>query len=333
MPVVDTPQEPSKLKTTLLAPVRWLVIGLSIVLFIIFVLLALAFFFIAKALNKLYRFAGGRSSEEFEQRAAALGEIIHTPQTTHDPDTNNAINLNVQVLRDNYGEPDTGDKFIKEIEDFINGLECIKNDTKPHPKRNQLTKNEKTHALACLKRIKSDTETHSICGLKLKQILNLVWKACNDKSKKSANSGIDIDARILQRKYQLVKHLIDAETEYGGAWHACFTGTFNHIVSSLYIFEEFPFKEKVDKNGMKLKFEHDLQKKGEELFNQLPSDEVKREVAEALSNPSPNFFSDYIKLFQDHPARAVLGDKECDGLVMTYLTNLQYTGAVAQFTR
>jgi len=182
--IVDTPQEPSKLRTTLLAPVRWLAKGLLIALFIIFALFALAFFFIVKALVKLYRFAGGRFSEEIEQGAAALQELVHTPQTTHDPDVNNAVNVNVPILKKEYGEPDVGDEFIKEIENFINGLECIEKGVKKDLKKDQLTKDEKKHALACLERIKNDTTTHIVNGLTLKQILNLVWKACNDKSKK-----------------------------------------------------------------------------------------------------------------------------------------------------
>ncbi len=337
--VVNTPdniQRPSKLKKAkeiLLAPVRWLIIGLSAVLLIIFVISLLVFFLIAKVLSKLYLFAGGKMPEWLEQRAEAFMEAARIPQTTHDTDVNDAININVQKLKENYGEPDIDDKFIEEIEGFIDQLECIANGTQKAADKDQLTEDEKKHALECLKRIKNNPGTHSGSGLTLKQVLNLVWKACNDQTR--ANN-IDINTCISQRKYQLVRHLVESQTEYGvrggRSSSACFTGTFNSIVSSLYIFEEFSFLQKADKNTIKQEFENELQKKGEELFNQLSNDKEKKEVAEALSNPSTNFFSSYVESFKNHSARAVLGDKECDKLVKTHLSNLQYNSTISCFT-
>ncbi|BET28802.1 hypothetical protein wCauATS_10040 [Wolbachia pipientis] len=337
--VVNTPdniQRPSKLKKAkeiLLAPVRWLIIGLSVVLLIIFVISFLMFLSIANVLSKLYLFAGGKAPEWLEQRAEAFMEAARIPQTTHDTDVNDAININVQKLKENYGEPDIDDKFIEEIEGFIDQLECIANGTQKAADKDQLTEDEKKHALECLKRIKNNPGTHSGSGLTLKQVLNLVWKACNDQTR--ANN-IAINTRISQRKYQLVKHLVESQTEYGvrggRGSSACFTGTFNSIVSSLYTFEEFSFLQKADKNTIKQEFENELQKKGEELFNQLSNDKEKKEVAEALSNPSTNFFSSYVESFKNHSARAVLGDKECDKLVKTHFSNLQYNKTISRFT-
>lgn len=163
-------------------------------------------------MGKLYHLAGGRLPEELEERAAAFQAVINTPQTTHNTYVNNAVNLNVQALRNNYGEPDIEDEFIKEIEDFINESKYKENEEQD-PTKYKFTEYEAQYALKCLQRIQISTETHSICGLKLKQILNLVWKACNDKSKESAEPNIDINKRIIQRKYQLVKQLIEAQTE------------------------------------------------------------------------------------------------------------------------
>ncbi|WP_386086796.1 hypothetical protein [Wolbachia endosymbiont (group A) of Norellia spinipes] len=333
--VVNTPdniQRPSKLKKAkeiLLAPVRWLITGLFVVLFIIFFIPPLVFFLIAKVLSKLYLFAGGKRTEAFMEAACI-------PQTTHDTNVNDAININVQKLKENYGEPDVDDKFIEEIEGFIDQLECIANGTQKAADKDQLREDEKKHALECLERIKNNPDTHSGSGLTLKQVLNLAWKACNDQTRANADHNIDINTRISQRKYQLVKHLVESQTEYGvrggRGSSACFTGTFNSIVSSLYIFEEFSFLQKADKNTIKQEFENELQKKGEELFNQLSNDKEKKEVAEALSNPSTNFFSSYVELFKNHSARAVLGDKECDKLVKTYLSNLQYNSTISCFT-
>ncbi|MBV2146459.1 MAG: hypothetical protein KTM48_07385 [Wolbachia endosymbiont of Pissodes strobi] len=333
--VVNTPdniQRPSKLKKAkeiLLAPVRWLITGLFVVLFIIFFIPPLVFFLIAKVLSKLYLFAGGKRTEAFMEAA-------RIPQTTHDTNVNDAININVQKLKENYGEPDVDDKFIEEIEGFIDQLECIANGTQKAADKDQLREDEKKHALECLERIKNNPDTHSGSGLTLKQVLNLAWKACNDQTRANADHNIDINTRISQRKYQLVKHLVESQTEYGvrggRGSSACFTGTFNSIVSSLYIFEEFSFLQKADKNTIKQEFENELQKKGEELFNQLSNDKEKKEVAEALSNPSTNFFSSYVESFKNHSARAVLGDKECDKLVKTYLSNLQYNSTISCFT-
>lgn len=332
----DNAQRPSKLKKAkeiLLAPVRWLIIGLSAVFLIIFVISLLVFFLIAEVLIKLYLFAGGKMPEWLEQRVAAFEEIARVPQTTHDTNVNDAININVQKLKENYGEPDVDDKFIEEIEGFIDQLECIANGTQKAAGKDQLTEDEKKHALECLKRIKNNPDTHSGSRLKLKQVLNLVWKACNDENKKSADPNIDINTRISQRKYQLVKHLVESQTEYGvRGSSACFTGTFNSIVSSLYIFEEFPFLQKADKNTIKQEFENELQKKGEELFNQLSNDKEKKDVAEALSNPSTGFFLNYVEPFKNHHARAVLGDKECDKLIKEHFANLQYNKTISRFT-
>ncbi|WP_174515756.1 hypothetical protein [Wolbachia endosymbiont of Cardiocondyla obscurior] len=337
--VVNTPdniQRPSKLKKAkeiLLAPVRWLIMGLIVVSSIALVIFFLALVLVTKVLSKLYCLAGGRLPEWLEQRAEAFMEAARVPQTTHNTNVNDAININIQKLKENYGEPDVDDKFIEEIEGFIDQLECIANGTQKAADKDQLTEDEKKHALECLKRIKNNPGTHSGSGLTLKQVLNLVWKACNDQTR--ANN-IDINTRISQRKYQLVRHLVESQTEYGvhggRGSSACFTGTFNSIVSSLYAFEEFSFLQKADKNTIKQKFEDELQKKGEELFNQLSNDKEKKEVAEALSNPSTNFFSSYVESFKNHPARAVLGDKKCDELVKTHLSNLQYNSTISRFT-
>ncbi|RDD35463.1 hypothetical protein Wcon_00366 [Wolbachia endosymbiont of Cylisticus convexus] len=330
--VVNTPdniQRPSKLKKArdiLLAPVRWLVIGLAIALLVAFTILVLVLILVAQALGKLYKLVGGKLPEWLEQRGEAFMEAARIPQTTHDTDVNTAISINVQKLRENYGEPDVGDGFIKEIEDFINELECIANDAQKAADKGQLTEDEKKYAFICLKRIKNHHDTHSGSELTLKQVLSLVWKACNDKNKGS------IDTRIFQRKYQLVKHLVESQTEYGGGLGACFTGTFNSIISSLYIFEEFTFLQKANKDTIKQEFENELQKKGEELFNQLSNDKEKKEVAEALSNPSTNFFTSFIESFKNHSARAVLGDKECDKLIKEHFCNLQYSNTISRFT-
>ncbi len=337
--VVNTPdniQRPSKLKKAkeiLLAPVRWLITGLFVVLSIIFVISFLVFFLIGEVLSKLYLFAGGKMPEWLEQRTEAFMEAARIPQTTHDTNVNDAININVQKLKGNYGEPDVDDKFIEEIEGFIDQLECIANGTQKAADKDQLTEDEKKHALECLKRIKNNPGTHSGSELTLKQVLNLVWKACNDQTR--ANN-IAINTRISQRKYQLVRHLVESQTEYGvhggRSSSACFTGTFNSIVSSLYIFEEFSFLQKADKNTIKQEFVNELQKKVEELFNQLPNDKEKKEVAEALSNPSTEFFLNYVELFKDHSARAVLGDKESNELFNTTFSNLQYNKTISRFT-
>ncbi|MDE5057421.1 hypothetical protein OZD61_01180 [Wolbachia endosymbiont of Drosophila bocki] len=285
------------------------------------------------ALDKLYHLAGGKAPEWLEQRAEAFMEAARVPQTTHDTDVSNAISINIQKPRENYGEPDVDDKFIEEIEGFIDQLECIANGTQKAADKDQLTEDEKKHTLECLKRMKNNPDTHSGSGLTLKQVLNLVWKACNDQTR--ANN-IDINTCISQRKYQLVKHLVESQTECGvrdgRGSSTCFTGTFNSIVSSLYIFEEFSFLQKADNNIIKRAFENELQKKGEELFNQLSNDKEKKEVAEALSNPSTDFFSSYAESFKNHSARAVLGDKECDKLVKTHFSNLQYNKTISRFT-
>ncbi|AAW70880.1 hypothetical protein EJB10_03715 [Wolbachia endosymbiont of Brugia malayi] len=330
-------QEPSKVKKVLLAPVRWLAVGLIIASVIVFVISLLVLFVIVTILRKLYCLAGGKLPEWLEQRAAAFEEIIHVPQTTHNTDINDAININIKKLKENYGEPDIEDGFTKEIENFINKLKCITNDTEKAADKYQLKEDEKKHALECLERIQNNPDIHSGSGLTLKQVLNLVWKACNDKGKKSAGSNIDIDTRMLQRKYQLVQHLIESQTEYGvygdHGSSACFTGTFNSIVSSLYIFEEFSFLQRVNKDNIKQEFEDELQTKGEELFNQL-SNKEKEEVAKALSSaPSTRFFSDYVESFKNHPARAVLGDKECNELVRAHLYNLQYNEVISNFSK
>ncbi|MFV0949165.1 hypothetical protein [Wolbachia endosymbiont of Nasonia giraulti] len=333
--VVNTPgniQRTSKLRDILLAPVRWLVIGLAVVLLIASIVLVLALTLVAQALSKLYLFAGGKLPEWLEQRTEAFMEAARIPQTTHDTNVNDAININVQKLKENYGEPDVDDKFIKEIEGFIDQLECIANGIQKAVDKDQLTSDEKKHALECLKRIKNDPNSHSGSGLRLKQVLSLVWKACKDKNKKSTDNNIDINTRISQRKYQLVKHLVESQTEYGVlVGSACFTGTFNSIVSSLYTFEEFFFLQRADKATVKQEFQNELQKKGEELFNQLANDEEKKEVVKALSNPSTNFFISFIESFKDHSARAVLGDKKCDELIKENFANLQYKKSISSF--
>ncbi|WP_341813659.1 hypothetical protein [Wolbachia endosymbiont (group B) of Germaria angustata] len=336
MPVaVNTPdniQRTSKLRDILLAPVRWLIIGLVILLSITLLILFMAFVLVFQALSKLYLFAGGKLPEWLEQRTEAFMEAARIPQTTHDTNVNDAININVQKLKENYGEPDVDDKFIKEIEGFIDQLECIANGIQKAVDKDQLTSDERKHALKCLKRIKNDPNSHSGSGLRLKQVLSLVWKACKDKNKKSTDNNIDINTRISQRKYQLVKHLVESETEYGVlVGSACFTGTFNSIVSSLYTFEEFFFLQRADKATVKQEFQNELQKKGEELFNQLANDEEKKEVAKALSNPSTNFFISFIESFKDHSARAVLGDKKCDELIKENFANLQYKKSISSF--
>ncbi|OWZ25156.1 hypothetical protein CCY16_00936, partial [Wolbachia endosymbiont of Wuchereria bancrofti] len=84
---------------------------------------------------------------------------------------------------------------------------------------------------------------------------------------------------------------------------ACFTGTFKSIVSSLYMFGEFSFLQRVNKDNVKQEFEDELQTKGEELFNQLSN--KAEEVAKALSSDSSTrFFSDYVESFKNHPSRA-----------------------------
>ncbi|KLT22826.1 membrane protein WF-2 like-protein [Wolbachia endosymbiont of Armadillidium vulgare str. wVulC] len=331
--VVNTPdnvQRPSKLKKArdiLLAPVRWLVIGLAIALLIAFTVLVLVL------ILKLYSLAGGKMPGWLGQRAEAFMEAARIPQTTHDTDVNNAISINIQKLRENYGELDVEDGFTQEIENFINELECIANGAQKAADKDQLTEDEKKHALECLKRIKNNSDLNSGSKLTLKQVLSLVWRACNDENKKSADRNININIRILQRKYQLVKHLVESQTEYGvRGGNACFTGTFNSIVSSLYTFEEFNFLQKANKDTIKQEFENELQKKGEELFNQLSNDKEKKEVAEALSNPSTNFFISFIESFKNHSARAVLGDKEYNELVKTHLSNLQYNETISRFT-
>ncbi|MDR2831515.1 MAG: hypothetical protein LBV62_01175 [Rickettsiales bacterium] len=333
MPAVVNRQEPSKLKEVLLAPVRWLIMGLLILLIIVLLISCLAIYcLIIKpllALHKLYYLAGGKAPEWVEQRAEAFEEMIRTPQTTHDTDVNDAISVNIQKLRENYGEPDVEDGFTKEIEDFINQLERVANGIQKAADKDQLTEDEKKHALECLKRIKNNPDTHSGSGLTLKQVLSLVWKASNDKNKKSADPYIDIDTRISQRKYQLVRQLIESQTEYGvRGGHACFTGTFNSIISFLYTFEEFHFLQKVDKDTVKQEFENELRKKGEELFNEN-NQEDKEKIAEALSNPSTNFFLSYVESFKNHPTRTVLGDKECDELVKTHFSNLHYNRTIS----
>ncbi|BET35062.1 MULTISPECIES: hypothetical protein [Wolbachia] len=333
--VVNTPgniQRTSKLRDILLAPVRWLVIGLAVVLLIASIVLVLALTLVAQALSKLYVLAGGKLPEWLDQRTEAFMEAARIPQTTHDTNVNDAININVQKLKENYGEPYVDDKFIKEIEGFIDQLECIANGTQKAVDKDQLTADEQKHALECLKRIKNDPDSHSGSGLRLKQVLSLVWKACKDKNKKSTDNNIDINTRISQRKYQLVKHLVESQTEYGVlVGSACFTGTFNSIVSSLYTFEEFSFLQRADKATVKQEFQNELQKKGEELFNQLANDEEKKEVAKALSNPSTNFFISFIESFKNHSARAVLGDKKCDELIKENFANLQYKESISSF--
>ncbi|WP_265022795.1 hypothetical protein [Wolbachia endosymbiont (group B) of Ischnura elegans] len=206
-------------------------------------------------------------------------EIARVPQTTHDTDVNNAISINVQKLREDYGEPNVGDGFIKEIENFINELECIANDAQKASDKDQLTADEQKHALECLKRIKNDPDSHSGSGLRLKQVLSLVWKACKDKNKKSTDNNIDINTRISQRKYQLVKHLVESQTEYGVlVGSACFTGTFNSIVSSLYTFEEFSFSQRADKATVKQEFQNELQKKVKNYLISLPMMKKKKKL-------------------------------------------------------
>lgn len=137
----------------------------------------------------------------------------------------------------------------------------------------------------------------------------------------------------------------------GHSGSACFTGTFNSIVSSLYTFEEFSFSQRADKDIVREEFASELRKKGEELFNQLSNDKEKKKVAEALtaasfssndkeqeedarassSDPATNFCSSYIESFKNHSARAVLGDKECDKLVKAHLSNLQYNETISGY--
>lgn len=328
MPAVVNRQEPSKLKEVLLASVRWLIMGLIIVLSIVLIILLV----VVSQMLKLYFFAGGKLPGWLGQRAEVFEEMIRTPQTTHDTDVNDAISINIQKLRENYGEPDVEDGFTKEIEDFINQLERVANGIQKAADKDQLTEDEKKHALECLERIKINHDPHSGSRLTLKQVLNLVWKTCNDKNKESADTSIDINTRISQRKYQLVRHLIESQTEYGvHGDHACFTGTFNSIVSSLYTFEEFHFLQKVDKVTVKQEFENELRKKGEELFNEN-NKEDKKKIAEALSNPSTNFFLSYVESFKNHSVRAVLGDEECDELVKTHFSNLQCNKTISSFT-
>ncbi|CCE77030.1 MULTISPECIES: hypothetical protein [Wolbachia] len=85
--VVNTPgniQRTSKLRDILLAPVRWLVIGLAVVLLIASIVLVLALILVAQALSKLYVLAGGKLPEWLEQRTEAFMEAARIPQTTHD---------------------------------------------------------------------------------------------------------------------------------------------------------------------------------------------------------------------------------------------------------
>ncbi len=277
--VVNTPdnvQRPSKLKKArdiLLAPVRWLVIGLAIALLIAFTVLVLVL------ILELYTLAGGKMPGWLGQRAEAFMEAARIPQTTHDTDVNNAISINIQKLRENYGEPDVEDGFTQEIENFINELECIANGAQKAADKDQLTEDEKKHALECLKRIKNNSDLNSGSKLTLKQVLSLVWKACNDENKKSADRNININIRILQRKYQLVKHLVESQTEYGvRGGNACFTGTFNSIVSSLYTFEEFNFLQKANKDTIKQEFENELQKREKNYLISFPMTKKKKKL-------------------------------------------------------
>lgn len=164
--IVDTPQEPSKLRTTLLAPVRWLAKGLLIALSIIFIIFCIIFLLAALVLGGLYYVAGGKIPVRLVQA------VRNTPQTTHNTYVNSAVNVNVQALRNNYGEPDIEDEFIKKIEDFINESKYKENEEQD-PTKYKFTEYEAQYALKCLQRIQISTETHSICGLKLKQILNV----------------------------------------------------------------------------------------------------------------------------------------------------------------
>ncbi|UIP92687.1 hypothetical protein JSQ73_006025 [Wolbachia endosymbiont of Anopheles demeilloni] len=113
----------------------------------------------------------------------------------------------------------------------------------------------------------------------MKQVLSLVWKACKDKNKKSTDNNIDINTCISQRKYQLVKHLVESQTEYGVlVGSACFTGTFNSIVSSLYTFEEFSFLQRADKATVKQEFQNELQKKVKNYLISLPMMKKKKKL-------------------------------------------------------
>ena len=330
---INTPSKLQKAKKILLTPVRLLIICLLIVLGITFIIMMFAFVLAFNLLSNLYIFAGGELLGWFQQRAVAVMQAVNNPQTTHGTDINNAINLNVQALKDNYGEPDIDDESIKEIEEFINQLQVVKNNAQKSANEDQLTEDEKKHALACLERIRNNPDLHSGSRLTLKQALGLVWKACNDRTKQSAGN-ISVEKRISQRKFQLIKHLIESQTEYGAPGgrgvNACFTGTFNSIISSLYIFEEFGFLQKVNKDTVREEFKNELQKKGEELFNQLSGDQAKKEVAKALSSaPATNFFISYIGSFKNHAARTVLDEKECDQLVEDNLNNFQYLSTIS----
>lgn len=310
--------------------------GLSIVLsiaaallFIIAFLISLTFLLVFKGIYELYILAGGNIPAELQQRLEENQRRIeiftNTPQTTHLTEVNDAVNINVQRLIENYGQPSTDDEFTREIKHFINSLKCINEQKGEY----QLTESERKHAINCLERIKKNSLTHSINGLTLMQVLGLTWKACNDKTRASADSGIDINTRILQRKYQLVLQFIESQTTYNkgnkdNADLVCFTGTFNHIISSLYHFEEFSFLQTADKDNVREEFKNNLLNKAEKLLAENGQEDKKR-IQTALSDPNViNYLEGVIKFSSSHPARKVLGDEECDILVAGYLGNVQY---------
>lgn len=100
----------------------------------------------------------------------------------------------------------------------------------------------------------------------------------------------------------------------------------------MYTFEEFFFLQRADKATVKQEFENDLQKKVKNYLIGFPMIK-KKEVAEALSNPSTNFFISFIESFKNHSARAVLGDKRCDELIKEHFGNLQYKPTISCFIK
>ena len=185
-------------------------------------------------------------ANDFPPETVPVQNFLNNRQNTHLSSITTSVTESILKLKERYvhksGEEIAEDKILlstksesiqSEIDEFL--VTCTlyhhPGKTDEHNLReNQLRKEIVSGWFHYISALGYDTEIHAASGLKLKEILALVWHGVIDKHAFPDGSGITelSDEDISLRKTTLLKNIYEAQKE-----HVCFMGNINAIVSSL----------------------------------------------------------------------------------------------------
>lgn len=152
-----------------------------------------------------------------------IRQFVSNRQNTHNTSLTVSIERSILNLKKRYPDVNTNET-LQTIRLFLSQL----------PDSNT----QKQHAIACLNRIECDPTnklTDDGTTTRLSQALAIIWTAIEDPTALIDDIEQLTEQDIVFRKESLVKHLFQAQSEYGNnpGGEACFVGTLNKILETL----------------------------------------------------------------------------------------------------